>query len=169
MQEESSVERCSPGVAVSLPGMRTEPQSFHASAQADSTQALPPAIAWLLRVLGAKAEYIYMRHPNPWVVIIWMTSFMWWMAPSSLLVTGPLAYGYWHTLFLPLHLGSSVVGTLAMLTSLRAAPEDTYTLLRSAAGPMLGLIANAYTVTGIGPLVEAVRLPNSTSVMAQRD
>lgn len=63
MQEESLDDRCSPGVAFSLAG--TDPQSLHASAQTDSMQALPPVIAWLLRVLGAKAEYIYMRHPNP--------------------------------------------------------------------------------------------------------
>lgn len=119
----------------------------------DSRQPMPPAIAWLLGGLGADPKYIYMRHTTPWHVILAMTSVCWAVGPAILLLTSPLAYGYWHLLFLPLDLCGSVVCPVALLISLRVTPEDT--VLNSAAGPLSLLAVSIYAIACIGPLVEA--------------
>lgn len=138
-----------------------------ASTSADSKQELPPAIVWLVRVLGAKPEFLYMRHPNPWVLLLVSTAGFWLTPLLALLINGPLAYGhnYWHPIFLPVTLATCIIGTLVTFLSLRVAPEDT--MLRSPAGPLLALVCALCTITSIGPLVEAggTRVPYGSEVI----
>lgn len=91
-------------LGVEITGTAVKEGDTQHEAVESSRQPLPPAIAWLLRMLGANPKFLYMRHRNPWLVIVAMTSACWGMLPASLVVTSPVAYGYyWHPVFLPLH------------------------------------------------------------------